>query len=186
MGSQEASNKDPSIASVDFSELQSVQCPTGVPFETFVQYMGSHFSYDGRQSDILGMILELDLLASPTTTSSAEVFADQTPFTPERHNLRVERNREILATVDNLFSDINHSHHQDSTGARSTERGPREERPARREPLTTFADLEKQSCGDEPRSIDHRRRRSGYDRAAVCFMMFIAAFAWQYYNLVHN
>lgn len=125
-------------------------------------------------------------MTGPNSASSTEVFAEQAWFAHERCNLRLERNRGILATVDNLFTNTDCSQHLDPLGARGIERGPREEKQAWKEPMRKFVDLEKQSCVGEPRSGDHYRRGSTYGRAAICAMMLIAAFAWQYYTLVHN
>lgn len=59
--SQCGSWSSPSIASVDLSELQSLQNPIGVPFETYAQQLGSHLAYDNRRSETLDMFLDLEL-----------------------------------------------------------------------------------------------------------------------------
>ncbi|KAL9005891.1 MAG: hypothetical protein Q9188_001353 [Gyalolechia gomerana] len=183
--SQCGSWSSPSITSVDLSELQSLQNPIGVPFETYAQQLGSHLAYDNRRSETLDMFLDLELLSSLIPASNAEVLVDQGPSKHERYELRCEHNRGILAAVDHLFTDADRPQHQGPIRGQRTGRGPTVERQARKQPMRTLEDLEKQSCVEEPGSGDHRRRWITSGRA-VCLTILLAAVAWQYYNLVHT
>ncbi|KAL8940449.1 MAG: hypothetical protein Q9216_002819 [Gyalolechia sp. 2 TL-2023] len=184
--SQCGSRSSPSVASADSFDLQTLQNLTSVPFETSAQELGSHLAYDGGTIETLNMFLDLELLSSQTPASPAEVFVDHGSSKHERYKLRCERNREVLAAVDHLFSDADRPDHAGTARGQRTEREPTVERQVREKPRsTTLNDLEKQSCLEDPESGDHRRRWTS-SRLAVCLTILLAAVTWQYYNLVHT